>query len=371
MVNPNRDTDTQIYKPQAQAKVSSGERLPSTTETPLLSDAPAEQDLLGYADYRDALTSVIEGLTGNASPTIGVFGEWGSGKTTLLRMVQKQLKDNGIETVWINIWQFSNQQDVWVAFLQSLLIKIKQDMSWWRRLKFSSKVLKRQINWLEIERRLPMLLARIIIVVLPLFVSLYYLGPLAQEESSSGQAAATGVGALTSTVLGWFLLLNPYIRAVRERVNVDLTSLIKPSPLRERVTVLDEFTTDFEDMIVSLVGETGRMVVFVDDLDRCPPERIVEVLDAIKLFLNVPNCLYVLGLDRGIIEEAVRVKFSDYETPRPRSQRVYGEDHSTSVRFTTTIWAADGRLSRGTRRSPSGRIGLCHSLCLRARPQSA
>ena len=85
-------------------------------------------------------------------------------------------------------------------------------------------------------------------------------------------------------------------------MKIDLTGVMKDSPLKERVSVLDQFKALFEDMIIALAGRRGRVVVFVDDLDRCPPERIVQVIDAIKLFLDVPGCVYVMGLDREIIE---------------------------------------------------------------------
>jgi formylglycine-generating enzyme required for sulfatase activity len=52
-----------------------------------------------------------------------------------------------------------------------------------------------------------------------------------------------------------------------------------------------------------------RLVVFVDDLDRCLPEKAIQVLEAIKLFLDVPGCLFVLGLDPEAVEAAVRARY--------------------------------------------------------------
>ncbi|MCA9712937.1 MAG: hypothetical protein KDK70_44340, partial [Myxococcales bacterium] len=39
------------------------------------------------------------------------------------------------------------------------------------------------------------------------------------------------------------------------------------------------------------------LLFLVDDLDRCLPEKAVEVLEAIKLFLEVPGCAFVIGVD--------------------------------------------------------------------------
>ena len=57
----------------------------------------------------------------------------------------------------------------------------------------------------------------------------------------------------------------------------------------------------FKDMVEVLVGIDGRLVVFIDDLDRCTPDKVPEVLEAIKLFTTTPRCVYVLGLDHDIV----------------------------------------------------------------------
>ncbi len=57
------------------------------------------------------------------------------------------------------------------------------------------------------------------------------------------------------------------------------------------------------------LGEEGRLVVFVDDLDRCLPEKAVEVLEAIKLFLDVPGTVFALGMDREAIRRGIETHY--------------------------------------------------------------
>ena len=47
-------------------------------------------------------------------------------------------------------------------------------------------------------------------------------------------------------------------------------------------------------------------MVFVDDLDRCLPEKAVELLEAIKLFLDLEGYLFILGVNRLVVEEGIR-----------------------------------------------------------------
>ena len=81
------------------------------------------------------------------------------------------------------------------------------------------------------------------------------------------------------------------------------------------------------------IQEKGhRLVVFVDDLDRCLPEKAVEVLEAIKLFLDVPGCVFMLGLDDKVIARGVEIKYrqaglTEDETGSDRQQRLIEGSH--------------------------------------------
>ena len=59
--------------------------------------------------------------------------------------------------------------------------------------------------------------------------------------------------------------------------------------------------------------EIDNLVVIVDDLDRCSPERIIETLEAIKLFLSVKKTTFIIAVDQRIIEYAVRNKYPRIE----------------------------------------------------------
>lgn len=49
----------------------------------------------------------------------------------------------------------------------------------------------------------------------------------------------------------------------------------------------------------------GVLVVFIDDLDRCPKDRIPKVLETIKLFMDQPGCVFIIGAAKEIIESAI------------------------------------------------------------------
>jgi KAP family P-loop domain len=51
------------------------------------------------------------------------------------------------------------------------------------------------------------------------------------------------------------------------------------------------------DAVDDELPEIDRFVLYIDDLDRCPPRRVVEMLDAIHLLLAVPLFVVVVAVD--------------------------------------------------------------------------
>jgi KAP family P-loop domain len=87
----------------------------------------------------------------------------------------------------------------------------------------------------------------------------------------------------------------------------------------------------------------SRIVVFVDDLDRCLPANALEVLESMKLFFDLKGFVFVVGLDQEIVERAVRAKFAD------------GQDDEQATR-------ADGSGAAAEAGEPRVRSGAVQSL---------
>ncbi|GLJ35178.1 hypothetical protein SUGI_0708060 [Cryptomeria japonica] len=68
--------------------------------------------------------------------------------------------------------------------------------------------------------------------------------------------------------------------------------------------------------IASANGTNLRIIVFIDDLDRCQESVILQVLSAINLVLVVCEISVVLGIDKGMIERAIIKKYGDMKMNR-------------------------------------------------------
>lgn len=55
-----------------------------------------------------------------------------------------------------------------------------------------------------------------------------------------------------------------------------------------------------------------RVIVVIDDLDRCAPDLMVDMLNWLKVHLTVPGCSYLLALDHGAASKAIVGKYRAY-----------------------------------------------------------
>ena len=105
-------------------------------------------------------------------------------------------------------------------------------------------------------------------------------------------------------------------------VEVGTSGLIKPfeiyqdakaiiKPRFEAIRAWNEIDEAFAKVVNTYVGTNGRLVIFIDDLDRCLPENAIQVFEAIKLFLAKKNCIFVLCVDKQSIEDAISLRYKD------------------------------------------------------------
>ena len=81
-----------------------------------------------------------------------------------------------------------------------------------------------------------------------------------------------------------------------------------------------EFRKDFSELLEAT--NFKRLVVIIDDLDRCSPERIIENLEAIKLFLNVPKTAFIIGADPRIVKYAIEYKYKNNKEIEEDNNRI-------------------------------------------------
>jgi hypothetical protein len=282
-----------------------------THRNTFVSDQPAEKDHLDFAHYVNGLVDTVA-APGIQTPLIlGISGPWGSGKTSLMQLMElevlrrTQAQDSPLKCLWINVWQVSQQGEGGQALLQALFTQMRRRLGGLSRLSFNLYLLRDRVAYKELLRQLIVNSYRILIVAAPLLLALF---ADAGRLSSAGVGDARVAGGL-SLLLGLWLLVKPTVEAAREKISLDLGAVLDEAPYETKVSSLQKLQTHFERLVREWVGEGGRVIVFIDDLDRCSPDRIASSLEALKLFATTKGCVYVLGLDQEVVTRSIQARY--------------------------------------------------------------
>lgn len=283
--------------------------------SPLLDDRPAQVDRLGFATYALALEEVIVNPQAKTPFIIGIFGRWGTGKTTLMRMVEARLASRPVAPIWFSAWTYGGDEAIGAAFLQNLIGQISRRLRVWDQVRFSVGLLNRGLAWDRLPLKLPAILIRVVLILVPAVLGLvatYIAGP---AQALGVALGSLGVGA--SLFAGW-QLLKPLVHKIGT-VELPGQSLYRELDFEAHVGTLARFREQFARMVESLPGSASRVVIFIDDLDRCEPEKALQLLDVIKVFLDVSRCIFVVGVDIAIVQRALQHRYPD----DPVAQREY------------------------------------------------
>lgn len=293
--------------------MASGPAAPESS--PLLDDQPAAIDLLGFDVYARALQGVIENKQARTPFIVGIFGRWGTGKTTLMRLIEERLKPGGSATVWFSAWVYGREDEIWAALMQCLVTQISKRLRFVDKLRFSLGLYARGLAWDRLLLTSPQILIRALLIAAPVVIA----GILTTAPQISGSIATalTSAGLFGSALVAW-RILKPVFDKIGSASGFDM-SLTRSMDFEQHIGFLDRFREQFSRLVKSLPASTQRVVVFIDDLDRCEPEKALQLLDSVKVFLDVPGCIFVLGLDVQVIKRALELKYPQ----DPVAQREY------------------------------------------------
>lgn len=263
------------------------------------SDKETTQDLLGYTVHASLLKNVVTNDK-NLPITVGLYGDWGSGKSSILRILEERLKkDDDTVVVYFDGWSFESFDDAKMALIQGIVDALENEERFFAKvgdkisadyeaLKEAFKKLKKSINWMRVLK-----------------FSFKTVVPIAA-------AAATGGASLTIPLLLEAFKVHKDELAdllTGDRAEQFLKETINAEDEEQKYEAVREFRKDFESLIEK--SKQGRIVVLIDDLDRCLPRHIIENLEAIKLFLDVPKTAFVIAADSFIVSNAIKSEYKD------------------------------------------------------------
>jgi formylglycine-generating enzyme required for sulfatase activity/GTPase SAR1 family protein len=273
------------------------------------SDQPSADDHFDYKSYVDVFHGVITDSKLTTPITIGIYGRWGVGKTTLLMLLDKKLRESRVTTIWFNAWQYSVEDHMWAALLQVILNSLYSNLGFRQRLRFEYNMIIKQIDWQAWPNFSYEILKKTSKILIPLSILFLITEFIKIDIVDSVKEHLRTIGLIYLTYLE---ILKPALKKLRDTFELDLNLYYKQHTYQEKIAYFDKFNKHLSDVINSISRNNDRkVVVFIDDLDRCAPDKTIQVLDAIKMFLGVKNVCYVLGLDADLVQKAIAIKYPE------------------------------------------------------------
>lgn len=245
-------------------------------------DSEADLDFLNFNYLAEQVVEISK--DDNLSPaTIGVYGDWGSGKSSLMKMVKKSLDtDKNTLTVEFNGWLFEGYEDAKTALCGTILDEMHKHEKHFAKAKKKIKALLDKVDG----------------------------GKLLSKGVKYGLdfLLTGGIGSITE------LTLTGLVSAVKQKAGDVSEDEIKKVVDALKVddtkrAEIKNFRKTFKEVFEECKGE--RLVVFIDELDRCTPDTVLDIFEAIRLFLYVPGTTFIIGADERLVSYAVKTKYKD------------------------------------------------------------
>ena len=249
-----------------------------------ISDHETKVDLLNNEAIAKTIINLIQ--TKSDSPvTIGVHGDWGAGKSSVLEMISASL-ENQEEVICIkfNGWQFQGFEDAKIALIEGVVTELIANQTVMARASEEIKNVLRRIDWLKVAKKAGGLAFTAFTGVPTLEQMTNVFSTLTQQISDPTK---------------WATLENAQV------AHAEMSSLLTEKVPNE----VREFHNAFQELLVK--AKIKRLVVLIDDLDRCLPKTAIETLEAIRLFIFLPKTAFIIGADEAMIEYAVKEHFPD------------------------------------------------------------
>lgn len=318
------------------------------------SDKPATKDYLGVYPYAEALARFVLHPQTEPPITMGIHGPWGKGKSSFMEFVDialvkwaktnrkrmeelnkldleieqekkeiekvkkkakrnklwKKMQDNAkneVVTIRFNAWQYEDSKQIWAGLASIISESLERVLPLWSRIMMP-------FNYALKEHKYKFLLS-VFLIILILILSMYSLYSLKYTtiispffknfEQEWGILLPAGTALfLTSLIWRTTKLVQPISKHVLNYIQ--LPNYREQMGYQHKVMKDLIFVYDY----LQHSKHNCKVVVFIDDLDRCSEEKIMEILHAINLILAESNFFVFLGMETDMIYRAIRIHYS-------------------------------------------------------------
>ena len=245
-------------------KLGQGLETMPTRDSGYFSDEPSGTDKLSRQAFADAVADII---TSTHTPfSIALNGGWGTGKTTILRMIEQALRERETEceeatgasefvrkfpVIWNSAWANADATEPHLSILYDIYSVLEE--------------LK--------PNKTP--------------------GTANEAMEQVFKEYAAPASKVVATVLKKYTDI--------DLQNIRSTYATQQIEQLKGIRGLSSAVTASIEEVLGCGGADSRLVIFIDDIDRCDADYAVKLLDALLLTFNIPRCVFVVPMDRPVI----------------------------------------------------------------------
>jgi len=307
-------------------------RINNIYRTNIINDQPFGEDYLSYEKYAHALSFITSSEHIELPLTVGISSSWGTGKSFLLQKIENEFrdkKDKNVVFVNFNAWEYSGADVLWAGLIKNIYEEVELKFT-----PFRTRFFKHFIYPFRETNNNRLTFYHIFFWILRIFlliISSFYLFGNFSSKTEIYMNQSNIYNVPNYSVSNQLINNISFIIPVGTLFGISIISvfpyLIKIiiSLLRNQGKETEKSAKDIENKVGFMANVKDELeitcdfmnlhdykfVIFIDDLDRCPPKKIVETLDAIMLLLSNKSCPFLtfISIEPNIIVKSIEASY--------------------------------------------------------------
>ncbi|AMP98691.1 hypothetical protein AY601_1779 [Pedobacter cryoconitis] len=275
------------------------------------------EGVLGIDDLAEELAEIIQIMPAEQGSMIGIFGKWGRGKTFLIEHTWKKLAaKKTFVRVEFHAWKYQDTPATW-AYLYECISDayFKPECKW----KFWSKVVSgKRLICLNFERKGVWPIFKFIAILSAGIFSFVLGKQLLGLIEGKAQASFNSLGAIFTGSVTLYALYTTIKKEYSVKAkDLFLKYAVKQS-FKEHLGVQAEIQKETLTLLKSWIPENDlkvrKIVLFVEDIDRCSEAKIIQIIDSLRMLLEDPEVakriIVVAAIDERMLKLAIKMKYN-------------------------------------------------------------
>jgi hypothetical protein len=305
------------------------------SDEPLRWDSPDARVLKPLAG---SLSRFLRNVNTKPPLTISITGGWGSGKSSLMMLLMEDLRRFGGRAVWFNAWHHREEDHLLAALFETIRRDGPPEWWSWPGLYFRLRLLWGRtkgafVNLFYLAVFLGIAFLTVYLIIPP-FTAMSH-GPTVEgiismfggeqvDETWRAIWTLVGGGGIASLLALW---LKGKLIALPAKPAMLAAALARRASLgdfSEKLAFRHRFGTQFREFCEALLTRTSPgLILLIDDLDRCKPEDVLKILEAVNYLATAGPCTIIIGMDRRQVEHSVGLGFEKLVAGLPEEELIY------------------------------------------------